>query len=101
MDLGVPQGHEAGFERPALIISNDRLAEAGLVTVLPITRTALGYPSHVEIEPVESGLSATSYVQTEQVRTVSTDRLVDVVQSLPDVALLSVEQRVRTNLSLH
>jgi mRNA interferase MazF len=100
VDLGEPIGHEAGLSRPGVVVSHDRLAHAGLVTVLPVTRTRLGWPSHVEIEPTESGLRETSYVQTEQIRTISTARVVRVISHLPVMALNVVDGLLRTNLAL-
>lgn len=100
VDLGEPVDHEAGFERPALVVSHDRLAQSGLVTVLAVTRTRLGWPSHVEIEPAESGLRETSYVQTEQVRTISTGRIVKILRPLSLITLGAIEGLLRTNLVL-
>jgi mRNA interferase MazF len=100
IDLGEPIGHEAGLSRPGVVVSHDRLTHVGLITVLPVTRTRLGWPSHVEIEPAESGLRETSYVQTEQVRTISTARVTRVVSSLPVTAMNTVDSLLRTNLAL-
>jgi mRNA interferase MazF len=100
VDLGEPIGHEAGLTRPAVVVSHDRLAYVGLVTVLPVTRTRLGYPSHLEIEPADSGLHETSYVQTEQVRTISIERTVRVVGHLPAATINAINGLLRTNLGL-
>jgi mRNA interferase MazF len=101
VDLGEPIGHEAGLTRPAVVVSHDRLAYVGLVTVLPVTRTRLGYPSHLEIEPADSGLDETSYVQTEQVRTISVERTVRVIGHLPLTTMNSINGLLRTNLALN
>lgn len=101
VDLGEPVGHEAGLSRPALVVSHDRLAQVGLVTVLPVTRTRLGWPSHIEVEPADSGLRETSYVQTEQIRTISTERVIRIVSQLPFAALSTVDGLLRTNLGLN
>jgi mRNA interferase MazF len=101
VDLGEPVGHEAGLSRPAVVVSHDRLAQVGLVTVLPVTRTRYGWPSHVGVEPADSGLHETSYVQTEQIRTVSTERVTRVVSRLPSTALSAVDGLLRTNLALN
>ena len=95
LDLGTPIGHEAGYERPALVVSDDRMLDVGLLTVCPITSTAQGWPSHLEIEPGRSGLDRVSYVQTEQVRTVSSARVKRTVGSVDIVVLHAVEQRLR------
>ena len=101
VDLGEPVGHEAGLSRPSVVVSHDRLAQVGLITVLPVTRTRLGWPSHVEIEAADSGQRETSYVQTEQIRTISTERVVQVVSRLPVMALNTVDGLLRTNLALN
>ena len=101
VDLGEPIGHEAGLSRPAVVVSHDRLAQVGLITVLPLTRTRLGWPSHVEIEPAESGLRETSYVQTEQIRTISTERVTRILSRLPIASLNAVDGLLRTNLALN
>jgi mRNA interferase MazF len=100
VDLGEPIGHEAGLSRPAVVVSHDRLAHLGLITVLPLTRTRLGWPSHVEVESADSGLRETSYVQTEQIRTISTERVTRILSRLPFAAVTSVNGLLRTNLAL-
>ena len=101
VDLGEPIGHEAGKSGPAVVVSHDRLAQVGLITVLPLTRTRHGWPSHVEVEAADSGLRETSYVQTEQIRTISTGRVTRVVSRLPFTSLNSVDGLLRTNLALN
>jgi len=76
VDLGDPIGHEAAFVRPALVVSDDPSNRYGLVTVCPIGRARRDYPTRIEIVPGTSGLDESSYVQGEQVRTISTNRLV-------------------------
>lgn len=100
IDLGEPVGDEAGLSRPGVVVSHDRLAQVGLMTVLPVTRTRLGWPSHVEIEPAESGLRETSYVQTEQIRTISTARVLRTVSQLPMTTMNEVDGLLRANLAL-
>lgn len=77
VDFGEPIGHEQGYRRPALVVSADRLnrSRAGLVIVVPLTRTRRSLPSHVEITPEGSGLAETSYAKTEDIKSISTHRL--------------------------
>lgn len=96
-DFGNPIGHEQGFQRPAVIVSHDEMSRHGLPIVLPVTRTMRGYATHIEIEGV---LPVTSYVQCEQIRTVSTDRLVRRVATLGGVDLARIELVLRRILSL-
>jgi mRNA interferase MazF len=60
-----------------VIVSSDRLngSRAELVIVVPLTRTRRGLPSHVEIGPGDSGLAEPSYAKTEDVKSISTQRL--------------------------
>jgi mRNA interferase MazF len=96
-DFGDPIGHEQGFQRPALIVSHDEMARYGLPIVLPVTRTKRGYPTHVELDGV---LPVTSYVQCEQIRTVSTERMIRPLASISDLTLMQVEQILRRILML-
>lgn len=81
-DFGSPLGHEAGFRRPAVVVSPEQLSAHGICIVLPITRTRRGYPTHVELD---GSLPVTSYVQCELIRAVSTDRLIRQVGVVDDV----------------
>jgi mRNA interferase MazF len=96
-DFGNPIGHEQGFQRPALIVSHDEMARYGLPVVLPVTRTKRGYPTHVELDGV---LPVTSYVQCEQIRTVSTERMIRPLGSINDLTLMHIEQILRRILML-
>ena len=70
-------GREQAGDRPALIVSDDRLnsSAAGLVIVVPLTRTRRPSTSRVEIEPPQGGVRELSYAMCEQVRAISVDRL--------------------------
>ena len=46
------------------------------VVVVPLTTAHRGLPSHVEIEPGETGLDQISYAKCEDVKSVSDQRLV-------------------------
>ena len=96
-DFGNPTGHEQGFQRPALIVSHDEMARHGLPVVLPVTRTKRGYPTHVELDGV---LPVTSYVQCEQIRTLSAERMIRPLATVSDITLMQVEQVLRRILML-
>lgn len=95
--MGEPVGHEAGFVRPALVVSEDRMSETGLVVVLPITSTRLGYATHVEID---GALPVPSYVQCEQITVLSTHRVRREVGHVDAVEMLAVERVLRQLLAL-
>jgi len=77
VDLGVPVGHEPAFNRPAIVVSADVLNNSvgNLVVIVPVGSTSYGLRSHIEIEPGHSGLDHQSYARCDQLRTISTDRM--------------------------
>ncbi len=102
VDFGEPIGHEQGYRRPAVVISADQLnrSRAELAVVLPVTTTRRGLPSHVEIEPGDSGLSHISYAKTEDIKSVSTQRLIRRLGSVPADRLNRAERALRMLLGL-
>lgn len=102
VDFGEPIGREQGYRRPAVVISADQLnrSRAELAVVLPVTTTRRGLPSHVEIEPGESGLSHTSYAKAEDIKSVSTQRLVRRLGAVSADRLERAEHALRLLLDL-
>ena len=77
IDFGTPIGSEAGFVRPAVILSADAFLRfrPNTVFAVPLTSKPRTFPSHVEIEPDSvNGLRATSWALVEQLRAVSIER---------------------------
>ncbi len=72
VDFGDPIGREQTRRRPAVIVSVNSLNEsqAGVVIVVPITRSRRNLPSHVELEPGGSGLTEVSYAECADVKSV-------------------------------
>jgi mRNA interferase MazF len=102
VDLRSTRGHEQGFARPALVISADGFnrSAAGLVMVLPITRTFRAIPFHVEVRAPEGGLRSTSYVLCDQIRTISKERLAVRRGELSAATVRRCEERLRVLLDL-
>ncbi|GAA2849453.1 type II toxin-antitoxin system PemK/MazF family toxin [Nonomuraea rubra] len=84
--FGRPTGREQGFDRPALIVSNDHLNQSrlDLVLAVPLTTRDRGYMTHVRIDRDGTGLTRTSWAMMEQLRAVSPDRFDFYVGSAPD-----------------
>lgn len=78
-------------------MSADRLNEspAGVVIVVPCTTTRRELPSHIEIEPGESGLDETSYAKCEDVKSVSERRLIARLGAAGDEALFAIARTLR------
>ena len=78
LDFGPPHPDEPASRRPALILGPPAHFGPGfpLVIVAPLTTSRRGLAIHVEVEAdAENGLSRTSYVQCELMRSVSRRRL--------------------------
>jgi mRNA interferase MazF len=101
-DLDPVVGHEQERTRPVLVVSTgDHLAlPSALVSVVPLTRTWLGFPSHVRLDPPEADLSSVSYAMTEQFRTVSRQRFGRQVGTVEPNTLTAADRRLRWLLGL-
>ncbi len=95
-------GHEQGGRRPTLIISANFVNQgrAGFVIALPLTRTERGVPSHIRVTPPEGGLTATSFILCEQIRTLDLSRFVQRRGAVSPQTLAAVEESLRRLLVL-
>lgn len=102
VDFGDPVGREQSGCRPAVVVSADPLNEsrAGIVVVVPTTTMHRGLPSHIEIEPSNSGLDEVSYAKCEDVKSVSEQRLIARLGSVPDTVLFDIGRALRFLLAL-
>ncbi|MEX2285242.1 MAG: type II toxin-antitoxin system PemK/MazF family toxin [Gemmatimonadota bacterium] len=81
VDFNLTRGHEQAGTRPALVLSVNRFnhGPAGLLVVLPLTRTDRGIASHVRVDAQPQGLRETSFIMCEMIRSVSKNRLIELV----------------------
>jgi len=95
-------GHEQGGVRPALIVSEDTFnrSAAALVMVAPITSTDRGVPAHVRVDTPEGGLAKTSFIMTDQLRTISIMRLGRRLGIASALTMREVEDRLSYLLGL-
>jgi mRNA interferase MazF len=102
VDFGQPIGREQAGRRPALVVSADPLnsGPAGVVIVVPITTARRGLPSHVEIEPGESGLDDVSYAKCEDVKSIPERRLVARLGGVDPTVLFNVGRALTFLLDL-
>lgn len=104
VDFGAnPQDPEQAFQRPAVIVSEIRLHHPNLqmVIVVPGTSTIRGIPLHVVLPPDPSnGLTTRTAFQVEQIRAVSTNRLIARLGRLDTPALHATEEILRNALCL-
>lgn len=70
------RGREQGGHRPVIVVASDGYLDAvtTLALVVPITTRDRGWPNHIRVEG-PTGLDTVSWAMTEQIRTLSRDRL--------------------------
>ena len=91
LDLGLPEGREAGFRHPAVVVTAQRILDAQptVIQVVPLTTTIRDFTSEITIDPDDTnGLQQPSAAQCQHVRAVSTGR-VDQVRGNVGPAVLS------------
>lgn len=100
--LDPTEGYEQGGRRPVLVVSRDdfNAGPAELVIVLPITTTLRSLPTRVRVEPPEGGLRMPSEILCDQVRTISTQRLVHKLGAVKHTTLREATTRLAHVLDL-
>lgn len=95
-------GREQRGDRPALVVSANRLnqSRAALVMACPLTTTGRGIPWHVAVDAPEGGLTRRSFILCEQMRAMSTERFRRRVGRVEDVTMALVEERLRMLMGL-
>ena len=78
VDLNPTRGHEQAGKRPALVVSTDIFnhGPAGLVVIAPMTTKDKKIALHVRVDPPEGGVRETCFIKSEDVRSISTERLI-------------------------
>lgn len=103
LDLGLPEGREAGFRHPAVAVSAQRILDAdpSVVHVVPLTSTVRGFHSEITIVPdVHNGLSEPSAAQCQHLRAVSTARIVSTRGNVGAMALGQVRETIAVLLDI-
>ena len=95
-------GHRQARTRPALILPEHLFTDRPpqIVMRTPITRTQGKIRWHVSVAPPEGGLSAKSFIQCENVRTVSKQSLKRRRGRVSPPVMQQVEDRLRILLGL-
>ena len=100
--LDSTRGREQAGKRPALILSVDPFnhGPADPVVVLPIASKAKGIPFHVPVKVPEGGLRIESFVECEDIRSISKERLIQKLGAVGTKTMDAVEYRLRVLLGL-
>ena len=78
LDLGVPEGREAGFLHPAVLVTAQRILDAtpAVVHVVLLTSTIKRFATEIVIDPdLTNGLHEASAAQCQHLRAVSPGRI--------------------------
>lgn len=103
LDLGQPEGREAGFRHPAVVVTAQRILDAGptVIQVVPLTSTLRDFHSEVVIEPDQTnGLERSSAVQCQHLRAVSPGRVVGKVGNVGPLILSQIRETIAVIIDL-
>ena len=103
LDLGVPEGREAGFHHPAVLVTAQRILQASpsVVHVVPLASTIRQFHSEVVIEPdSRNGLDAVSSAQCQHLRAVSPNRIVAIRGNVGRAVLGQLRETIAMILDL-
>ena len=103
VDLGDPQGREAGFRHPAVLVTAQRVLDAApvVVHVVPLTTTLRGFHSEIEIEPdAHNGLDRASAAQCQHIRALSPARISGHRGKVGPEALVQIREMLAVLLDL-
>lgn len=103
LDLGAPEGREAGFRHPAILVTAQRILNAtpSIVQVVPVTTMIRRFHSEVPIEPDEAnGLVAHSAAQCQHLRAVSTSRIMATRGNVGSTVLAQLRETIAVILDI-
>ena len=102
-DLSPVVGSEQGGVRPVLIIQNNVGNKYGPTVIVAAITSKISkakLPTHIEINPYESGLVKDSVIMCEQVRTLDRQRLKQCVGYLEEDKMMEVDYAISVSFGL-
>ncbi|NLI06375.1 MAG: type II toxin-antitoxin system PemK/MazF family toxin [Thermotogaceae bacterium] len=101
-NLNPVRGREQAGFRPCLVISVDQFnhGPAELVIVVPITSKNKSIPLHIEISGKETGLDLKSYIKSEDIRSISRDRLEKRIGRVSEEVMCQVLELIKILLDI-
>jgi mRNA interferase MazF len=103
LDLGAPEGREAGFRHPAVVVTAQRIldAEPSVIHVVPLTSNLRSFHSEVVLEPDEAnGLTTPSAAQCQHIRAISPRRVIGTRGNVGATALNQLRETIAIILAL-
>jgi mRNA interferase MazF len=104
LDLGLPEGREAGFRHPAVVVTAQRILDAQptVIQVVPLTTTIRSFTSEITIAPDDAnGLQQVSAAQCQHVRALSTERVEQVRGNVGPAVLNQIRDTIGLILDIH
>jgi mRNA interferase MazF len=103
LDLGQPEGREAGYIHPAVVVTAQRILDAAptVIQVVPLTSTLRGFHTEIVVEPdPTNGLERSSAAQCQHLRAVSPARVVDTLGNVGPLALSQIRETIAVIIDL-
>ena len=103
LDLGAPEGREAGFRHPAVVVTAQRIlaASPSVIHVVSLTSTVRRFHSEIVLAPDElNGLEVESAAQCQHVRSVSPRRVLRVRGNIGAEALAQIRETIAVLLDI-
>ena len=99
-ELGPGRGREQSGRRPLVVVaSNDYLEIVDTIAIaIPVTSKDRGWPNHVPLHG-ETGLVTPSFAMTEQVITISRERITSVAGQVDDDTYTAITTYLRDFLA--
>lgn len=95
VDLGIPEGRDAGLHRPAVVVTAQRILDSGpnVVHVVPLTTQHRGFDSEVHIEPdLRNRLPHPLVAQCQHARAVSIVRVGTATDNIGATVLTQIRE---------
>lgn len=101
-ELDPVRGREQAGRRPALVIASDLYLEQAdtLAIIVPATTKHRGWPNHVRLKGPDLIFGEPTFAMTEQPRTVTRERLFDIIGTVGAATMHEVDGWLRDFLGL-
>ncbi len=103
LDVGSPEGREAAFRHPAVIVSAQRVLDGGptVIQVVPITSTIRKFGSEVEVRAdTDNGLTQYSMARCQHIRAISPNRVLAVRGNVGSLVVRQIRETFAVVLDL-
>lgn len=103
LDLGSPEGREAGFRHPAIIVSAQRILDSAptVIQIVSVTSSMREFDSEVAIQPERlNGLKVTSSAQCQHIRAISPARVLATRGNVGAILLAQIRETLATILDI-